>query len=67
MNTKEQVLQTCERAKQASRAFAATNTKHKNKILEAISRHLCDNRAAIINANTKTAIRLNIAHTPFAK
>jgi len=51
MNTKEQVLQTCERAKQASRAFAATNTKHKNKILEAISRHLCDNRAAIINAN----------------
>ena len=53
MNTTEKVLDICKRAKDASRAFSALNTKKKNEILINISNALIDNREEIIEANKR--------------
>ena len=53
MTTQEKVFEICKRAKEASRAFAALNTKKKNKILIEISNALIDHRDEIIEANKR--------------
>ncbi|MBQ8409983.1 MAG: glutamate-5-semialdehyde dehydrogenase [Clostridia bacterium] len=51
MTTQEKVLDICKRAKEASRSFAAQNTKKKNEILIKISNSLMERRDEIVAAN----------------
>ena len=51
MTTQEKVFEICKRAKEASRAFAALNTKKKNEILVKISSLLIDHADKIVAAN----------------
>ena len=53
MTTQEKVLDICKRAKDASRSFAALNTKKKNEILIEISHALIMHREEIIEANKR--------------
>ena len=53
MTTQEKVLDICKRAKEASYAFAALNTKKKNEILIEISHALIMHREEIIEANKR--------------
>ena len=51
MTTQEKVFEICQKAKDASRAFSALNTKIKNEILIEISNALIVHRDEIIEAN----------------
>ena len=53
MNTQENVLEICRRAREASRAFSAQNTKKKNEILDAIATALEAKAEDIIAANRR--------------
>ena len=53
MTTQEKVLDICKKAKEASYAFAALNTKKKNEILIEISHALIMHREEIIEANKR--------------
>ena len=53
MTTQEKVLDICKKAKDASRAFAALNTKKKNEILTEISGALIERRDEIVEANKR--------------
>lgn len=53
MTTQEKVFKICEKAKEASHAFSALNTKKKNEILIKISNSLIENEDKIIEANKR--------------
>ena len=53
MNTTEKVLDICRKAKEASRSFAALNTKNKNDVLIKISSALIDRKSEIVAANKR--------------
>lgn len=53
MNTRENVFEVCQRAKGASRSFAAENTKKKNEILGAVATALTERADEIIAANLR--------------
>ena len=53
MTTQESVFEVCRRAKEASRPFAALNTKRKNDILTKISEALIARRDEIVAANKR--------------
>ncbi len=53
MDTRNTVFDICQKAKEASRAFAVQSTQNKNKLLADIASSLEENRESIISANKK--------------
>ena len=53
MNTQEKVFDICKKAKEASRSFAALNTKKKNDVLIEISWALMSRKDEILSTNKR--------------